>query len=184
MAVVKETVLQDAAANAGTAYTMFAGDTFAGTFASKADEDWIRINLAKGETYEINLAGAGTNAGADTILRIFNSAGERAAMNDDVDLATGKVNSMVTFSPDAGGVYYICAGTFRTNPNKDYSGEYTLTVIVVKEGNLVEDVEDPDIEHITGSGNDDRLVGAQGREKLNGLGGNDDLDGKGDDDIL
>ena len=184
MATIEETVSQDAAANAGTAYAMSAGDTFEGTFGSKADEDWIRINLIQGETYEINLAGAVTDTGADTILKIFNSAGEQVAYNDDVDLATGKLYSMVTFSPDATGVYYISASTYRGNPNKDYSGEYMVTVVDEKNNNMMQEVEDPDIEHIPGSGHDDILVGTPGRDKLDGLGGNDDLDGREDDDIL
>ena len=181
MATIEETVSQDAAANAGTAYTMSAGDTFEGTFGSKADEDWIRINLVQGESYEINLLGSGTNTGADTILKIFNSAGEQVAYNDDVDLATGKLNSMVTFSPDATGVYYISSSTYRANPNKDYLGEYMVTVLDV---NDMQEVEDPDIEHIAGSGHDDILVGTPGRDKLDGFGGNDDLDGGEDNDIL
>ena len=48
MATIEETLLQDAATNAGTAYTMSVGDMFEGTFDSRADEDWIRINLVQG----------------------------------------------------------------------------------------------------------------------------------------
>ena len=184
MATIEEGVSQDAAANTGTAYTMSAGDTFEGIFNDKFDEDWIRINLVQGETYEINLAGAGTNAGADTVLRIFNSAGEQVAHNDDADVATGKLNSTVTYSPDATGIYFISAGTYTANPNTDYSGDYLVTVIDDNDSNVLPEEEDPDIELVTGSAQDDILVGTPGRDRLEGLGGNDDLDGMEEDDIL
>ena len=184
MATIEEGVSQDAAADTGTAYTMSAGDTFEGIFNNKFDEDWIRINLVQGKTYEINLAGAGTNTGADTVLRIFNPAGEQVAYNDDADLATGKLNSSVEYSPEITGIYFISAGTYTANPNKDYSGEYLVTVIDDNDSNVLPEEEDPDIELVAGSAQDDILVGTLGRDRLEGLGGDDDLDGMEEDDIL
>ena len=184
MATIEETVSLDAAANAGTAYTVSAGDIFTGTFSSKFDEDWIRINLVQGETYEINLAGAGTNTGTDTVLRIFNSAGEQVAYNDDVDLETGKLNSTVTYSPDTTGIYYISASTYSANPNKDYSGKFTVAVIGEQDNNVLQEEEYPDFELVSGSGLDDILTGSHGRDRIEGRDGNDDLDGMEDDDIL
>ena len=184
MAKIEETAALDAAANAGTAYTISAGDTFEGNFDSRSDEDWIRVNLVQGETYEIRLAGAGTNTGADTILRIFNAAGEQVADNDDADLATGKLNSLVTFSPAVTGAYYICASIYRGNPNRDYSGEYTVVVVDEKDNDGLQEEQEPDVELIAGSDHDDVLVGTLGRDRLDGRGGNDDLDGGENDDIL
>lgn len=184
MATIEEGVSLDAAADAGTAYTMSAGDTFKGIFNDKFDEDWIRINLVQGETYEINLAGAGTNAGADTILRVFNPAGEQVAHNDDADIATGKLNSTVTYSPDATGIFFISAGTYTANPNTDYSGDYLVTVIDDNDSNVLPEEEDPNVELVAGSAQDDILVGTPGRDRLEGRGGNDDLDGREEDDIL
>ena len=157
-------------------------DTFEGIFNNKFDEDWVGINLVQGETYEINLAGTGTNTGADTILRIFNSAGEQVAHNDDADLATGKLNSTVTYSPDATGIYFISAGTYSANPNKDYSGQYTVVVIGGQDNNELQ--EEIVYELVSGSELDDILVGSPARDRLEGRGGNDDLDGMGEDDIL
>ena len=184
MAIIEETAALDAAANAGTAYTISAGDTFEGNFDSKSDEDWIRVDLVRGETYEIRLAGAGTNTGADTVLRVFNSAGEQVAYNDDADPATGKVNSLVTFSPTVTGAYYICAGTYRGNPNRDYSGEYMVAVVDEKDNDALQEEKEPDLELFAGSDHDDMLVGTPGRDRLDGRGGNDVLDGREDDDIL
>ena len=48
----------------------------------------------------------------NTVLRVYNSAGEEVAWNDDVDLAALAFNLMVEFSPDTSGVYYISAGNY------------------------------------------------------------------------
>ena len=91
MIIIKEIPIIDAAANDETTYSMPISLTglkvpLDGT---RDDEDWIRIDLVAGETYEINLTGSGDNGAADTILEVFNSDGERVARNDDIDTAGG-----------------------------------------------------------------------------------------------
>ena len=175
MATIEETLLQDAAANAGTAYTMSVGDMFEGTFNSGADEDWIRMDLVQGEMYEINLAGSGTNAGANTILKIFNSAGEQIAYNDDIDLASGKIDSMVTFSPVVTGGYYICAGIHSGDQDNDNSGNYTVTVSGKQNEDNPDDADDNS--PLLGGEDDDTLIGDAGNNNLNGGEGDDILQG-------
>ena len=131
----------------------------------KEDEDWIRVDLVAGETYEIGLAGSGDNGAADTILTIFNSAGERVARNDDIDTVAGNLNSMVTFSPDSSGIYYISASSYTANPAQDNSGDYVVTVA------------GGDGDHLSGADNDDELNGAGGDDSLAGGAGADMLRG-------
>ena len=109
MATVNETRV-DAAASADTSYSMTPGDTFTGRLGERFDEDWVRIELQEGLTYEISLTGNGADGTDDTILRIYNSAGVQVAMNDDVDLAAGNLFSMLDFTPESSGTYYISAG--------------------------------------------------------------------------
>ena len=45
----------DAAANSGSIYSLSAGDSFSGILDNKNDEDWIKIDLEKGETYTFEL---------------------------------------------------------------------------------------------------------------------------------
>lgn len=44
------------------------------------------------------------------MLRIYNSAGEQVAYNDNIDVDAIEYSSMVEFSPETGGAYYISAG--------------------------------------------------------------------------
>ena len=127
MATVTE-MTGDAEANVETTYSMSPGDTFTGRLDERVDEDWIRIELEKGQGYEINLAGDGSDGAADTILRIYNSAGQQVAENDDVDFAAGNLFSMLAFTPETSGVYYLSAGSYSANPNQENWGDYRVTV--------------------------------------------------------
>ena len=127
MATINET-MSDAAAGADTGYSMTPGDSFTGRLGERFDEDWIRIELQAGLAYDINLTGDGSDGADDTILRIYNAAGEQVAMNDDVDFAAGNLYSMVSFTPVSNGVYYISAATYTANPNQENWGDYRITV--------------------------------------------------------
>ena len=100
---------QDAPASVDTTYTISVGEGFEGVLADGSDEDWIRVELVEGENYDIRLRGIGPEAVIDTVLKIFNADGEEVAHNDDIDPETAQVNSMVEFSPDTTGDYYISA---------------------------------------------------------------------------
>ena len=130
----------------------------------KEDEDWIRVDLVAGETYDISLAGNGDNGAADTVLKIFNSAGEEVAGNDDIDTGTGNHNSMVTFTPDSSGVYYISAASDTADPAQDNSGDYVVT--------------------LSGRVDSDKLSGTDAGETLDGGTGDDSLEGGAGADML
>ncbi len=191
MAEVRENPSTDAAANAQTAYSLSAGDTFNGVFDGKQDNDWVRVELVEGKTYEIHLAGAGDNSSADTILRVFNSAGEQLAVNDDFDFASGQLDSRINFTPDSSGVYYLSAGLYLGNPAQDHAGEYTLTLVDPDAGGAGDRIGDG-VNLGGGDGNDDLrggaghdiLRGGPGNDSLHGLGGQDFLTGNGGDDTL
>ncbi len=159
MATVTETT-GDAAPDAGTSYNMAPGDTFTGRLNERFDEDWIRVELQAGLTYEINLAGVGTDGAADTILKIYNSAGQQVAVNDDVDIAAGNLFSMVTFTPDNTGVYYLGAGSYTANPNRENWGDYRITVSNPGGGDTVE--EDSGMEDGNSNAGDDNADGNEG----------------------
>ena len=206
MPTVTET-MGDAAASADTHYSMTPGDSFTGRLGERFDEDWIRIELQAGLTYEINLTGDGSDGAADTILRIYNSAGAQVAVNDDVDFAAGNLFSKVTFTPETSSAYYISAGSYSANPNQENWGDYRLTVpnpggsepmdedndMMGEDGDVMDedDVEDeseigeagevfegsPDSDTLTGGPGNDELYGQDGDDVLDGRGGNDWLEG-------
>ena len=158
--------------NADTPYTISPGGRFNGTFDSNTDRDWIRVELSEGKTYNITLGGIGPDVDMDTVLRVYNSAGEQVGINDDVDHATGKLNSSLAFSPVATGTYYISAGAYAGNPTQDHSGRYQVTVHDEEERNGLT---------VAGTeGNDDYfngLVGGPGDDELNAGEGDDWLEG-------
>ena len=186
MAEVREKPSADAAANAQTAYSLSAGDTFNGVFDGKQDNDWVRVELVEGTTYEIHLAGAGDNRGADTILKVFNSEGEQVAVNDDADFAAGQLDSRLSFTPDSSGIYYLSAGLYLGNPAQDHTGAYTLTLVDPEAGDTGTPVDggidlDGSDGHddLRGGAGDDTLRGGAGNDTLLGFGGQDFLIGKG-----
>lgn len=182
MKYTKESMSADAPASIKTPYSVAVGAGFKGVFANNVDRDWVRVDLVAGKTYEINLAGADGNSDADTVLKIFNGAGDLLAENDDKDFAAGELNSMLTFSPDSSGVYYLSAGAFAGNPSQDHSGNYELTVVDPEDPGAGKDSE-PCFE-LEGGGNNDVLEGEAGNDVIIGNGGDDTLRGAAGDDYL
>ena len=192
MTTVTET-MGDASHGADTTYSMAPGDTFTGRLGERQDQDWISIELQRELTYEINLTGDGADGAADTILRIYNAAGEQVAMNDDVDFAAGNLYSKVSFTPESSGVYYISAASYTANPNQENWGDYRVTVSnpggiapmdedegMVDDSTTVTEGDGGETDIVQG----DIIEGGPGPDVLTGGHGNDMLYGLGDDDVL
>ena len=167
----------DATASKETTYTMSVGDTFNGILDEKFDEDWIKIELEKGKTYKINLSGRGKGGdeAEDTILKLFDANGNHIVTNDDIDTANQIYDSQLVYTATTSGTYYLSASSYTSNPNRDNSGAYELTV---------EDYELVVGTSIKGTNASNRLTGTSAGEKISGLGGNDTLYGRGGDDEL
>ena len=162
-----------------TPHTVSPNGRFNGTLDDKSDEDWIRVELVEGKTYNITLAGTGPDADIDTVLRLYDSAGEQVAFNDDADLGAGKVNSLVTYTPSVTGTYYIGAGAYRGNPNMDNSGHYQVTVYdgEAAAGFTLTGTEKNDSRH-------NELIAGPGNDMLDGGGGFDWLEGGAGADVI
>ena len=182
MKFIQEAASADAPANAATPYKLSVGTGFRGIFSSNVDRDWVRVELEAGKTYDINLTGAGDNSAADTILRIYDANGNLLAVNDDKDFAAGELNSVLAFSPENSGVYYLSAGAFSGNPAQDHSGSYTLTVIDPED----ESAPEPGLPYLElqGGEGDDVLQGETGDDVLRGGDGMDSLYGWDGEDFL
>ena len=173
---------KDAPASVETPYTLFVGGSFSGLFTDNLDEDWVRIDLVAGRTYEISLSGSGSNSDADTILKIYDAEGKQLAANDDADFGVGQLDSKLTFSPETSGVYYVSAGVYAGNPTQDHSGRYTLTVVDPESDGTAEG--DDDHIQLQGGDGDDVLRGGPGDDVIEGGAGNDLLDGGDGADLL
>ena len=126
---------QDAAASVDTVYTLSVGDSFEGVLSDRSDEDWVRVELLEGKNYDIRLTGIGPEAVTDTVLTVYGSGGEEIASHDDIEWEAGDRFSMLEFSPDSSGVYYISASGYP-DPREDNSGTYEITVFDEQDDNL------------------------------------------------
>ncbi len=115
---------------AGTATTAALGEdgTALGTIEVAGDRDWIAVTLEGGTNYRIDLKGSPTGNGtlSDPFLRgIFDANGNRASAERNDDSGTG-VNSVVYFTPEDSGTFFVEAGAYD-----DETGTYTLSVAEV-----------------------------------------------------
>ena len=161
MATFEEHDTQDAPAGSETPYRIAPGDTFEGTLTDRLDEDWVRVELVAGHTYQLRLGGIDADGGLDTVLTLYDADGEQLAVNDDVNLTAGRVNSRLTVTPDEDGVYFLSAGAYRGSAVAKTTGRYRLTLL--DEAAIVDTT-------LTGTAGDDILIGGPGDDMLDGGG--------------
>ena len=178
----------DAAADRSTTARLSAGQSFLGLLDGARDNDWIRVELTQGSTYQISLAsrdpdGAGPLDGAsDTVLEIFNRSLKTVAFQDDQGLVNGSFpeggrHPRISFSPQEGGVHYLKVSSYMIT-GRDHSGGYRLDLVETRSA-------DPNApRRLRGGDNDDKLEGGAGNDDIEGGGGNDALTGHGGDDRL
>ena len=174
------TVFDEQDNNPETPLAVSVGERFQGTLDDKFDEDWIKVDLVEGKTYDITLDGIGADVDTDTILRIYNSEGEQVGLHDDVDYGAGKVNSRLSFSPEVTAAYYISVGAYRGNPTQDNSGRYQVAVYETDSSLTLTGTTRSDYlvqDRLTGSPGDDELDGKSGNDWLEGGAGADTLTG-------
>lgn len=123
---VRTVVADDFAATTATTGRVTAGGLAAtGRIEVGGDVDWFKVALTSGVRYVIRESGAPSANGtlADTVIRgIYNSAGVLidGTSNDD---SNASLDSMVVFTPNATGDYYIAASGFGSG-----TGTYRVSV--------------------------------------------------------
>ncbi len=160
----------DAQANTDTSYRTLAGGIFLGHLDGRFDEDWVSIELNDGLTYEIILDGDGPNGVVDTLLRVYNAAGELVAENEDVDFAAGNLSSALSFTPNNSGVFYLSASSYTGNTSEENGGQY---IIVISNPLYFEGSDGEDV--MTGTDGDDTLEGSPGADSIRGGAGFDGI---------
>ena len=177
--IITEHPDRDAPAGIDTPYRMRADERFRGTLDTRSDEDWIRMELAAGQTYTITLGGIGPGPVTDTVLTVYEAGGNEVAYNDDVNTSAREFHSRVTFTPESSGTYYLSAAAYTRDPARDHTGRYELRVYEA-------DAFTPLA--LTGTDGDDTLIGpaggGPGEDVLNGGDGDDALSGGPGADIL
>ena len=105
--------------NTGTSFSIAPGVGVAGYINASGDEDWYRITLQEGGTYEIALGNTGSPE-LDSLLRLYDADGNLVATDDDDGPG---LDSFIEFTSTTTGTYYVSAGGFSSN-----TGEYQLRV--------------------------------------------------------
>ena len=191
----------DAAASAATSAALAAGQTFHGYLDGRDDSDWIRVELTAGASYMITVAprdpdGAGEQkAAADTMLEIRDAAGDVVASKDDLSQAdrarhpnADAMHPIVTFEPEATGVYYLSVSSYNEVAAADNSGGYSLKLVALPappDPNRDLELEGTaGADKLEGAGGEDTIKGGAGADFLSGGGANDELFGEAGDDTL
>ena len=114
------------------------------------------------------------SASFDTVIQIFDAAGNRLAVNDDDASST---NSLLNHTFAAGGTYYIAIGRYASGSgdsvvagNPAFGSTYVLNVSIPNHP-VVEAQELGST--LNGGGGDDMLVSGVSNDTLHGGGGND-----------
>ena len=97
-----------------------------GNIETSGDHDWFAVTLDAGSTYRIDLEGYWTGDGTlyDPYLHgVYDANGVLLDGTTDDDAGTGYYNSLVFFTAQEAGTYYVAAGAYD-----DEGGTYTLSV--------------------------------------------------------
>ena len=95
------------------------GGSTTGSIEISGDQDWFKVSLVAGQTYEFRLNSASVSGLSDPELFLYNDFGSLLAVNNDGD---DGLNSRIVYTASKSGAYYLGAGDHLTN-----TGDYTVS---------------------------------------------------------
>ncbi|MFN7166868.1 MAG: M10 family metallopeptidase [Pannonibacter sp.] len=114
----------DVAGNTGSTTVLNIGDSVVSQIESSGDQDWYRVTLVAGVTYQFDLMGTGGDALADPYLELMNASGDQLKFDDD---GGTELNSLLRFTPTTSGTYFVNAHGWIDAGGATSTGSYTLT---------------------------------------------------------
>lgn len=99
------------------------GSSMPGSIEISGDQDWFKVSLVAGQTYEFRLNSASIGGLSDPELSLYNNFGSSLATNNDGD---DGLNSKIVYTPSKGGTYYLGANDHLTN-----TGDYIISAATV-----------------------------------------------------
>ncbi len=106
------------AGNATTTETLVPGGTHGSVIDFAGDQDWYRVDLAAGNTYQIDL-GASAGSTLDSYLRVLDASGTELGQNNN----TNGLNARLSVQALSSGTYFISA-----EGNAGSAGAYDLSI--------------------------------------------------------
>ncbi|MDQ3479360.1 MAG: PPC domain-containing protein [Pseudomonadota bacterium] len=116
--------MADIPGDSTTTTVTFVGNAFIDELEVQGDHDWVRIELAAGETVIISVEGSGGAPLPDSTLTVRDAAGNPLAFNDDL-VFDFNYNSGLEFTASTAGTYYLDVGSFDDLE----TGIYQLSVV-------------------------------------------------------
>lgn len=113
--------MADLPAKITTPARIAAGESYSGALGFRGDRDWIRLEMAAGETVRITLKGEGARGIEDPLLSVHGPKGAFLESNDDG--GPGRSSALV-FTAPRDGPFYLEAAAFRPRD----TGTYRLAV--------------------------------------------------------
>ncbi len=114
----------DVAGNTGSTTVLNIGDSIVSQIESSGDQDWYKVTLVAGVTYQFDLMGTGGDALADPYLELMNASGDQLKFDDD---GGTELNSLLRFTPTTSGTYFVNAHGWIDAGGATSTGSYTLT---------------------------------------------------------
>jgi len=115
----------EVAGSTATTVAIVVGDIVNSQIEVSLDQDWYRITLQAGVTYEFRLTSSGTSPLGDPYLELMDAAGAQVKFNDD---GAGNFNSLLRYTPTSTGTFYLNAhGWVNPATSQSSTGSYTLT---------------------------------------------------------
>ncbi|HRI99418.1 MAG TPA: M10 family metallopeptidase C-terminal domain-containing protein [Hyphomonas sp.] len=121
------TIPSEVAGDITTTQTIVVGDTVVSQIEISGDQDWFRIELQAGQTYQFTLTATGSPALGDPYLELMDASGNQVAFNDD---GGGSLDSLLRFTATATGTYYLNAHGWINGSGQTSTGGYTLSTSV------------------------------------------------------
>ena len=119
-------------ANNTTTAAIEVNSQITGTIEDLNDQDFYKVELTAGVTYEFYQLRGGDNPMEDPYIRLFDTDGvTELAENDDILNAQGEQasrNSKITYIPTESGTYFIAADKWIPTNDSDATGDYTIYV--------------------------------------------------------
>ena len=109
----------DYAASTSTTGSVSIGGSATGMIETSGDNDWFRVSLTAGQSYEFHLNATSSGGLGDPYLNLYNSSGTLLTSNDD---GGGSLNSLISFTATTSGNYYLGARAYSSG-----TGSYVVT---------------------------------------------------------
>ncbi|MEO1494482.1 MAG: calcium-binding protein [Pseudomonadota bacterium] len=181
--------------NASSTVAVAANQTIAGVFEERSDQDWIRLDIAAGDSFVLELSGFTAK------LRVFAVLGDGTV--EEVEsrvsiVANALSQTVVTGRSDATlfaqvgaiegrsveGTLGVQAYSVSLTPLSDDFTDAPTDAGTLGEAPAIDVVGDGTDESFSGSDLADTISGGGGDDKIHGFGGDDDLNGGGGNDTV